>query len=159
MGNVEQGTPTPVPTLREFDLNSGNLLERIIFNHRLLLLAAIACVTLILGYMAVTRLELKPGFEKMIPQNHPYVRNFMENRAALRGLGNSVRVVVETMSGDIFDPRYMSVLKQVNDELFLAKGVDRAWMKSLWTPSVRWTEVTEEGFQGGPVMPDNYDGS
>jgi predicted RND superfamily exporter protein len=24
---------------------------------------------------------------------------------------------------------------------------------------VRWTEVTEEGFQGGPVMPDNYNGS
>ena len=24
---------------------------------------------------------------------------------------------------------------------------------------MRWTEVTEEGFRGGPVMPDNYDGS
>jgi hypothetical protein len=24
---------------------------------------------------------------------------------------------------------------------------------------VRWTEVTEEGFRGGPVMPDTYDGS
>ena len=32
-------------------------------------------------------------------------------------------------------------------------------MKSLWTPAVRWTEVTEEGFRGGPVMPDNYNGS
>ena len=26
-------------------------------------------------------------------------------------------------------------------------------------PAVRWTEVTEEGFRGGPVMPDTYDGS
>ena len=24
---------------------------------------------------------------------------------------------------------------------------------------MRWTEVTEEGFRGGPVMPDSYDGS
>ena len=24
---------------------------------------------------------------------------------------------------------------------------------------MRWTEVTEEGFRGGPVMPDDYDGS
>ena len=24
---------------------------------------------------------------------------------------------------------------------------------------MRWTEVTEEGFSGGPVMPDDYDGS
>ena len=41
----------------------------------------------------------------------------------------------------------------------LTPGVDRAWVKSLWTPAVRWTEVTEEGFRGGPVMPDSYDGS
>ena len=41
----------------------------------------------------------------------------------------------------------------------LTPGVDRAWVKSLWTPSVRWTEVTEEGFRGGPVMPDAYNGS
>ncbi len=41
----------------------------------------------------------------------------------------------------------------------LTPGVDRAWVKSLWSPAVRWTEVTEEGFRGGPVMPDNYDGS
>jgi len=68
-------------------------------------------------------------------------------------------VVVENIQGDIFDPHYLEVLKEVNDELFLTPGVDRAWIKSLWTPAVRWTEVTEEGFRGGPVMPDSYDGS
>lgn len=31
-------------------------------------------------------------------------------------------------------------------------------MKSLWTPSTRWTGVTEEGLEGGPVIPDGYDG-
>src|SRR3546814_17171042 len=59
----------------------------------------------------------------------------------------------------MFDPQYEAVLRQINDELFLTHGVDRAWLKSLWTPAVRWTEVTEEGFAGGPVMPDAYDGS
>ena len=38
-------------------------------------------------------------------------------------------------------------------------GADRAWVRSLWAPGVRWNEVTEEGFRGGPVMPDSYDGS
>jgi predicted RND superfamily exporter protein len=32
-------------------------------------------------------------------------------------------------------------------------------MKSLWTPSTRWVGVTEEGLEGGPVIPDGYDGS
>ena len=43
--------------------------------------------------------------------------------------------------------------------MFLTPGVDRAWVKSIWMPVVRYNEVTEEGFAGGPVMPDSYDGS
>jgi len=145
--------------LKDFDTRSGNLLERLIFNHRQLVIVACLIVTLVLSFFAATRLELNASFEKMIPHNQPYIKNYLENRHALRGLGSSVRVVVEHTEGDIFDPQYLEVLKEVNDELFLTPGVDRAWIKSLWTPAVRWTEVTEEGFRGGPVMPDSYDGS
>ncbi|RJG11346.1 efflux RND transporter permease subunit, partial [Massilia cavernae] len=74
-------------------------------------------------------------------------------------LGNTVRVVVENTSGDIFDAEYLAALAKINDTLFLTPGVDRSWMKSLWTPLVRWTEVTEEGFAGGTIIPDTYDGS
>lgn len=158
MGKIQQDTWPVIRDLRDFDPRSGNRLERLVFNHRGLFVLLMVLTTLVLGYMAVSRLELKPSFEKMIPQSQPYIRNFLDNRASLRGLGNSVRVVVENTQGDIFDPAYLETLKQVNDKLFLAPGVDRAWMKSLWTPSVRWTEVTEEGFQGGPVMPDSYSG-
>ena len=35
----------------------------------------------------------------------------------------------------------------------------RAFMRSLWTPNTRWVAVTEEGLDGGPIVPDNYDGS
>jgi predicted RND superfamily exporter protein len=95
----------------------------------------------------------------MLPQSHPYIQNYLQNKQDLRGLGNAVRVVVENPKGDIFDGHYLETLKEINDALFLTPGVDRAWMKSVWTPSVRWNEVTEDGFVGGPVMPDNYDGS
>ncbi|SDS10423.1 efflux RND transporter permease subunit [Pseudomonas oryzae] len=159
MGKIKQDTMPVIRDLREFDPRTGNLLERLVFNYRPLFMLIMLLVTAVLGYMAATRLELRPSFDKMIPQSQPYIQNFLENRKSLRGLGNSVRVVVENTQGDIFDPEYLEVLKQVNDELFLAEGVDRAWMKSLWSPAVRWTEVTEEGFQGGPVMPDNYAGT
>ena len=112
-----------------------------------------------LGYFAATKLVLNASFEKMIPQSQPYIKNYLTYQNDLRGLGNAIRVVVENTDGDIFDPQYLEVLKQINDELFLTPGVDRAWVKSLWTPGVRWTEVTEEGFRGGPVMPDAYNGS
>uniref|UniRef100_UPI002CF46B52 efflux RND transporter permease subunit n=1 Tax=Zoogloea sp. TaxID=49181 RepID=UPI002CF46B52 len=99
------------------------------------------------------------AFEKMIPTKHPYIVNFLENRGQLAGMGNSLRIAVEAKEGDIFDPDYLDTVKKISDELFLYPGVDRPYMKSLWTPSVRWTGVTEEGLDGGPVVPDDYDGS
>ncbi|NWB88395.1 MULTISPECIES: efflux RND transporter permease subunit [Pseudomonas] len=158
MGTIKQDTMPVIRDVRDFDRRSGNRLERLVFNHRPLFMLLMALATVVLGYMGATRLELRPSFENMIPRSQPYIQNFLENRQSLRGLGNSVRVVIENTRGDIFDPAYLDVLKQVNDQLFLAEGVDRAWMKSLWSPAVRWTEVTEDGFQGGPVMPDTYEG-
>ncbi|WP_445147185.1 efflux RND transporter permease subunit [Dyella sp. Tek66A03] len=148
-----------VRAIEDFDSRSGNLLERLVFNHRFIMVMACIVATALFGWLAVTRLSFNASFEKMIPSHHPYIRNYLDNAGELRGLGNSLRVVVENQDGNIFDPKYQEVLKKINDELFLTSGVDRAWVKSLWTPSVRWTEVTEEGFRGGPVMPDNYDGS
>jgi predicted RND superfamily exporter protein len=143
----------------DFDPNSGSLLERLVFNNRLAMVIVCALLTLALGYAAATRLVLNASFEKMIPQSQPYIKNYLTHQKDLRGLGNAIRVVVENTGGDVFDPKYLEALKQINDELILTPGVDRAWVKSLWTPAVRWTEVTEEGFRGGPVMPDSYNGS
>jgi len=148
-----------VRDLADFDPRSGNRLERLVFNNRLAMVIVCALVTLVLAYVAATRLTLNASFEKMIPQSQPYIKNYLTYQKDLRGLGNAIRVVVENTEGDIFDPRYLEALKQISDELILSPGVDRAWVKSLWTPAVRWTEVTEEGFRGGAVMPDSYNGS
>jgi predicted RND superfamily exporter protein len=158
MGNNGIGEMPVISDIGQFDRNSGNWLERMVFNRRLALVVACTLATLAFGYLAFTKLVLNASFERMLPQNHPYIQNYLQNKQELRGLGNSLRVVVENPTGDIYDPKYLETLKQVNDALFLTPGVDRAWMKSLWTPSVRWNEVTEDGFAGGPVMPDNYDG-
>ena len=147
-----------VRKLEDFDLRSGNRLERLIFNNRLAVMLACLVVTIVLGYMAV-QVSLNASYDKMLPVGHPYIQNYAANKNQLRGLGNTLRVVVENTQGDIFDPAYLDTLKQVNDELFLTPGVDRAWVKSIWMPVVRYSEVTEEGFAGGPVMPDTYDGS
>jgi uncharacterized protein len=146
-------------SLSQFDTDSGSRLERLVFNNRRATLVLCAVLTVLLAVFAVTKLSLSASFEKMIPRSHPYIQNYLDNRLELRGLGNSLRIVVENPKGDIYDSKYLDALKRIHDELFLTPGVDRAWQKSLWAPGVRWTEVTEEGFQGGPVMPDNYDGS
>ena len=142
----------------QFDPHSGSYLEQLLFNHRLFIMLACALLTVWTAFQA-SNLQVNAGFEDIIPQSHPYIRNYLENKADLRGLGNNLRVVVENTQGDIYDPEYLEALKQVNDALFLMPGVNRSFVKSIWMPVVRWTEVTEEGFRGGPVMPDTYDGS
>lgn len=149
----------PAARLEDFDERSGSWLERAVFRHRVAVVAGAALLTLALGWAAATRLVVNADFERTMPRSHPWIRSYLEHRDALRGLGNSLRVVVENARGDVYDPAYLEALRELTDELVLTPGVDRAWVKSLWTPAVRWTEVTEEGFRGGPVMPDDYDGS
>jgi predicted RND superfamily exporter protein len=141
-----------------FDRNSGNFLERLVFNHRGWFILACVIATALLAWQS-TRLVVNASFDTMIPQHHPYITNYLDNRDKLGGLGNVVRVVIENPDGDIFDPGFLEQTKQINNILFLTPGTDRAWMKSIWMSAVRWTEVTEEGFRGGAVMPDEYDGS
>ena len=119
---------------------------------------AIRSYYVVLGFQA-TKLQLNAGFEKMIPTQHPYIVNYLKYKGELLGLGNTLRIAVETTEGTILDPAYIETLRQINDEVFLLPGVDRPGMKSLWTPVVRWLAVTEDGLDGGPVMPDDYDGS
>ncbi len=147
-----------IRNLADFDTRSGTLPERILFNNRLVIVVLCALVSLVLAYQALG-LSLNAAFEKMIPTKHPYIVNFLENRGQLAGMGNSLRIAVEAKQGDIFDPDYLDTVKKISDELFLYPGVDRPYMKSLWAPSVRWTGVTEDGLDGGPVVPDDYDGS
>lgn len=153
--------PDPHPVLRrveDFDPRSGPLLERAVFNHRPLVLLLCLLLTLMLGAQAL-RLQLHASFEKMVPTQHPYIVNYLAQRSQLSGLGQAVRIAVEHRGGDIYDPDYLAALAKINDEVFLLPGVDRAYMKSLWTPAVRWTAVTEEGLEGGTVIPEDYDGS
>ncbi|WP_428035262.1 efflux RND transporter permease subunit [Amphritea sp.] len=147
-----------VKRLEEFDTRSGNLAERTLFNNRLLIVILCLCGTLLLGWQA-TMIQLHASFDKMIPASHPYITNFLEHRGDLPGLGNSMRIAVENRDGSIFDKEYLDTLQKMNDEIYLLPGVDRPFMKSLWTTATRWAAVTEEGLEGGTVMPDDYDGS
>ncbi len=132
--------------------------ERLLFENRVVVIVLFALLTVFLGYQAA-QLEPDASFEKMIPTSHPYIQNYLKNRADLASLGNSIRIIVETKEGDIFNREFQEALQQINDEVFYIAGVDRAGLQSIWTPNVRWSEVTEEGFRGGAVIPNAYDGS
>mgnify|MGYP003341701496 FL=1 len=147
-----------IADLAHFDAASGSWAERLLFNHRRVILVLCLLITAVLAWGA-RGLQLNAAFEKMLPVTHPYIANYLHYKGQLGGLGNTLRIAVEARDGTIFDARYLDTLHKISDEVFLLPGVDRPYMKSLWSPAVRWTGVTEEGLDGGPVVPDDYDGS
>ena len=125
----------------------ASFLERLIFNNRPAVILICLLISIFLFYQAA-QVRPQTSFEKMIPLGHPYIQKMLEHRNDLANLGNTVRISVEATDGDIFSKEYMETLRQIHDEVFYIPGVDRSGLKSLWSPSVRWTEVTEEGFAG-----------
>ena len=154
--------PSPMNELATdppFDTRSGSRLERLVFNHRAGVMIICLLLTLLLGWQA-TRVVPNASFEGMLPLSHPYLQNYLAERKKTVSQANSLRIVLERKDGgSILDADYLSRLRALNDEMFVLPGVVRGQMKSLWTPSTRWTAVTESGFEGGTVMPDGFDGS
>jgi len=147
-----------VSTIEEFDTHSGNIIERVLFNHRGVVMIVCLVITLLLGWQG-TKLHLNSSFEDTLPTRHPYIANYLNHKSELGGLGNAVRITVETKGDTIYDQQFLETLQKISDELFLTPGVDRAYMKSLWTPNTQWHGVTEEGFESGPVIPNDYTGT
>lgn len=131
--------------------------ETLVFGNRALYVSTFVILTLVFGYFAA-HLKMDSSLEKMVPMHHEYIENWFKHKDEL-SLGNDLRIAVEVVDGDIFSQEYMEVLRKVTDEAFYIEGVDKSKIQSLWTPNVRWVEVTEEGFIGGEVVPPEYDGS
>jgi len=137
---------------------SEPFLERVLFAARPVVLLILAILTVVFAY-GLTQIKLDSSIEKYIPLKHEFIKNYLVHKDELGSGLSNIKLSIESTDGDIFSKEYMATLQSINDEVFFIKGVDRSAMRSLWTPNVRWTEVTEEGFQGGPVIPATYDGS
>lgn len=144
--------------INSFDRKSGNKVERIIFNNRALILFVCLVLTCFLSFSA-TKTKLNASFEQMIPQNQPFIKNYLRHYSLLQGQANALRIAVVANKGSIINAKYLNVLKNISDQVYLLPGVDRSNMSSLWTPNTRWIAVTSEGLQGGAVIGSSYDGS
>ncbi|GIU07391.1 MULTISPECIES: RND family transporter [unclassified Shewanella] len=131
-----------------------NGFESYLFRHRAFVIFLFAVTTIFLGIQA-SNLKMDAAFVKNIPLNHSYMQTYLKHQKQFGG-ANSIMVAVEDTSGNIFNANFFDALKNVHDQLFFIPGVDRAQVKSLFSPSTRFTEVVEDGFAGGPVIPADF---
>lgn len=126
--------------------------------QRKLWLGIFILVTVALGYSA-TQVRLDPGFNKQIPVRHDYMLNFLDFSRIFTGANRLLVSVRWKGEGDIYNPEFLKTLQHVTDDVFFISGVSRPSVTSLFTPNVRYIEITEEGYVGDLVVPPQYNGS
>lgn len=128
----------------------------IIFHKRARLLIVLLLTTLFLGWHA-TQLKLDAGFEKQLPQGHPYIETFKEYQREFGGANTVLMAVMQKPgNGDIYQPSFMKTLRKATDAMYFLPGMDRSRVSSIMTPDVRYLEVVEGGFRGGDVVPADF---
>ncbi|QHS11597.1 MMPL family transporter [Sinimarinibacterium sp. NLF-5-8] len=108
---------------------------------------------------SASHVRLDPGFLKLIPIKHEYMRTMFDYMKDFSG-ANTILVNLRWKGeGDIYNREFMSALEKATDEVFFIPGINRTKVSSLFTPSTYYIEITEDGFNGEPVVPARYSGT
>ena len=127
--------------------------ESILFKNKKIIIFLLFAMTVGLAYFA-SQLKVDAGFEKQLPLDHEYMKTFMEHEK-FRG-ANRILVSLMDDSGNMFNEQFFDKMEDMTDAVVFIPGVNRASVKSIFTPNVRFVEVVEDGFAGGNVIPSNY---
>ncbi|MFT5139674.1 MAG: putative RND superfamily exporter protein [Lysobacterales bacterium] len=104
---------------------------------------------------AMSQLKIETGFKKQLPLQHEYMQTFLRYEKEFGG-ANRVLVALIAREGDMFTPEYFEAFETISDQVFFIQGVDRASVRSIFTPNVRFVEIVEDGFAGGNVIPSDF---
>src|ERR671927_1624907 len=117
-----------------------------------------AATTLFFGWSA-THVKLDPGFLKLIPIQHPYMKTMFDY---IKDFNDANMLLVNLRwkgEGDIYNAEFMSAMQKATDDVFFIPGVNRTQVSSIFTPSTYYIEITEDGFKGEPVVPAKFSGT
>ncbi|SFA82662.1 hypothetical protein SAMN04515620_10461 [Collimonas sp. OK607] len=132
----------------------AQLAKKLISNRRWLSVVFFM-LTVGLGASAL-RTHLDPGFNKLIPQKNEYMAAFLKYGSIFSGSNRILVNVHWKGKGDIYNAEFLKTLHAVTDEVFFTPGVNRGQVMSIFTPNVRYIEVTEDGFVGEEVVPSRF---
>lgn len=131
-----------------------SILEQLIFRNRRLVIGLFIVMT-VLMVASASRLRIDAGFDKLLPLKHDYMKVFAQYRSDFGG-ANRVLVALVAQEGEIFTPEFFAALESATNDVFFMPGVDRSRVSSLFTPNVTYSEVVEDGFVGGNVVPSDF---
>jgi predicted RND superfamily exporter protein len=132
----------------------ASFLENILFGYRRVIIGLFLLITVFM-FTSALHLRVDAGFSKLLPLQHEYMETFLDHREEFGG-ANRILVALIARDGNMFSPEFFEALRLATDEVFFIPGINRAQVRSLYTPNVRFTEVVEDGISGGNVIPDDF---
>ena len=125
-----------------------------LINNRYGIVAIFTVITIGMLF-AMSQLRIETGFKKQLPLDHEYMQTFLQYEKEFGG-ANRVLVALVARDGDMFTPEYFEAFEEITNQVFFIPGVDRASVRSIFTPNVRFVEIVEDGFAGGNVIPSDF---
>lgn len=125
-----------------------------LINTRYAIVAIFAVITIGMLF-AMSQLKIETGFKKQLPLKHEYMQTFLQYEKEFGG-ANRVLVALVEKDGDMFTPEFFKAFEEITNQVFFIPGVDRASVRSIFTPNVRFVEIVEDGFAGGNVIPSDF---
>ncbi len=136
------------------DTTKTHRIADFLIKNRLFIVTLFALITV--GMMfAMTQLKIETGFKKQLPLDHEYMQTFLDYEKEFGG-ANRVLVALVAREGDMFTNEFFTSFEEISDQVFFIPGVDRASVRSIFTPNVRFVEIVEDGFAGGNVIPADF---
>jgi uncharacterized protein len=142
-------------TVELLSANSARALGSFLLRIRVYVLAFSAAATAISLFLIFDRLHFDAGFEKSIPNDHPYMETYRRWAGAFGG-ANAVTIALVTEKGDAFEPQFLKTLGELSRSVYSIQGVNQASVSSLFSPGAVFVTVNEDGFAGGRIIPATF---
>lgn len=140
--------------MTDSDTSRLHKIATFLINYRYGIVALFLVITIGMAF-AMSNLRIETGFKKQLPLKHEYMQTFLQYEKDFGG-ANRVLVALVARDGNMFTPDFLESFEAISDQVFFIPGVDRASVRSIFTPNVRFVEIVEDGFAGGNVIPSNY---
>ena len=140
--------------MTESDTSRLHKVATFLINIRYGVVAVFLVITVAMLF-ALSDLRIETGFKKQLPLNHEYMQTFLQYEKEFGG-ANRVLVALVARDGNMFTPEFFKSFEAISNQVFFIPGVDRASVRSIFTPNVRFVEIVEDGFAGGNVIPSDY---
>ena len=113
-------------------------LATFLINYRYAMVGLFLVITVGMLF-ATSELKIETGFKKQLPLKHEYMQTFLQYEKEFGG-ANRILVALVARDGNMFTPEYFEKFESITNQVFFIPGVDRASVRSIFTPNVRFVK-------------------